>query len=73
MKVHAGVDTRTGFSHIITGTSANVHDSQQISELIRKDNEVVYGDPGYLVSSEQEAIKANESLSKIKFHLNKVF
>lgn len=47
MKVHAGVDAGTGFVHTITGTAANVHDSQEISKLIRRDDEVVYGDSGY--------------------------
>lgn len=50
--------------------AANVHDSQQISELIRKDDEVVYGDSGYLGAPEQDAIKSNESFSKIKFRIN---
>lgn len=71
MKVHAGVDAGTGFVHTITGTAANVHDSQQISELIRKDDEVVYGDSGYLAAAEQETIKSNESFSKIEFRINK--
>ncbi|MBQ8480095.1 MAG: IS5 family transposase [Akkermansia sp.] len=71
MKVHAGVDAGTGFVHTITGTAANVHDSQQISELIRKDDEVVYGASDYLGAPEQDAIKSNESFSKIKFRINK--
>ena len=71
MKVHAGVDAGTGFVHTITGTAANVHDSQQISELIRPDDEVVYGDSGYLGASEQEAIQTNEDFSKIEFRINK--
>ena len=71
MKVHAGVDAGTGFVHTITGTAANVHDSQQISELIRPDDEVIYGDSGYLGASEQEAIQTNEDFSKIEFRINK--
>lgn len=71
MKVHAGVDAGTGFVHTITGTAANVHDSQEISKLIRRDDEVVYGDSGYLGVSEQESIKSDEKLSKIEFRINK--
>ena len=71
MKVHTGVDAGTGFVHTITGTAANVHDSQQISELIRPDDEVVYGDSGYLGASEQEGIQTNEDFSKIEFRINK--
>ena len=57
--------------HTITGTAANVHDSQQISELIRKDDEVVYGDSGYLGAAKQEQIKTDEDFSKIEFRINK--
>ena len=71
MKVHAGVDAGTGFVHTITGTATNVHDFQQISELIRPDDEVVYGDSGYLGASEQEAIRSNENFSKIELRINK--
>lgn len=71
MKVHTGVDAGTGFVHTITGTAANVHDSRQISELIRNDDEVVYGDSGYLGAAEQESIKSNENFSKIEFRINK--
>lgn len=71
MTVHDGVDAGTGFVHTITGTSANVHDSQQISELIRPDDAVVYGDSGYHGESEQEAIKSDENFPKIEFRINK--
>lgn len=48
MKVHSGVDAGTGYVHTITGTSANVHDVSEAGNLIRKDDDVVYGDSGYL-------------------------
>ncbi len=48
MKCHAGVDAGTGYIHSIEATSANVHDITQAVKLIRADNEVVYGDSGYL-------------------------
>lgn len=71
MKVHAGVDAGSGYVHTITGTPANEHDSQQISELIRSDDEVVYGDSGYLGAAEQKKIKEDENFSKIEFRINK--
>lgn len=71
MKVHAGVDAGSGFVHTITGTAANVHDSQQASELIRNDDEVVYGDSGYLGIPKQESIKAKENFLQMKFRINK--
>ena len=67
MKVHAGVDAGTGFVHTITGTAANVHDSQQISELIRPDDEVVYGDSGYLGASEQVEYRQMKTFPKSSF------
>lgn len=44
MKVHAGVDAGSGYVHTITGTSANMHDVTETANLIREDDEVVYGD-----------------------------
>lgn len=71
MKVHVGVDAGSGYVHTIIGTAANEHDSQKISELIRRDDEVVYGDSGYLGAAEQEKIKSDEDFSKIEFRINK--
>ena len=48
MKCHVGVDAGTGYVHTIEVTPANVHDVTVCSELIREDDEVVYGDSGYL-------------------------
>ncbi len=47
MKVHSGTDSGSGYVHTITGTSANVHDIEETSKLIRHDDKVVYGDSGY--------------------------
>ena len=41
------------------------------ASLIRKNDVVVYRDSGYLIVSEQDAIKNNEQLSKISFRINK--
>ena len=48
MKVHAGVDSGSGYVHTITGTAVNVHDVTQAHSLSRDDDEVGYGDSGYL-------------------------
>lgn len=48
MKVHAGVDAGSGYVHTITGTSANMHDVTETAKFVREDDEVVYGDFGYL-------------------------
>ena len=70
MKVHAGVDAGTGYVHTITGTAANVHDSQETANLIREDDEVMYGDSGYLGVEKQEKVKEDEHLSKVEFRIN---
>lgn len=46
MKVHAGVEAGTGYVHTIESTAANIQDSKEASELIREDDDVVYGDSG---------------------------
>lgn len=71
MKVHAGVDAGSGYVHTITGTSANMHDVTETANLIREDDEVVYGDSGYLGAVNQLAIKDDEKKSKIEFRVNK--
>ena len=71
MKVHAGVDAGSGYVHTITGTSANMHDVTETANLIREDDEVVYGDSGYLGAVSQPAIKDDEKKSKIEFRVNK--
>ena len=48
MKCNIGVDSGSGLVHSITATSANVHDITEAHKLIRSDDEVVYGDSGYL-------------------------
>lgn len=60
MKVHAGVDAGSGYVHTITGTSANKHDVTETANLLREDDEVVYGDSGYLGAVNQPAIMEHE-------------
>ena len=67
MKVHSGVDAGTGYVHTITGTSANVHDVSEAGNLIRKDDDVVYGDSGYLNIEDH---LDEEQAAKIDFVIN---
>ena len=69
MKVHAGADVGTGYIHTITGTAANVHDIAETSKLLRKDDEVCYGDSGYLGVEKRPEITDNEHLSKVTFRI----
>jgi len=70
MKSHIGVDAGSGYVHSFETTSANVHDLVVVSKLIRGDDEVVYGDAGYLGIEKREDIKNNERLSSIDYRIN---
>lgn len=47
MRVHIGVDPMHGFVHSLTATAANAAEVKQTPELVRPDDDVVYGDAGY--------------------------
>ena len=71
MKCHIGVDAGSGLVHSIEITSANVHDVTVASKLIRDDDEVVYGDSGYIGIEKRPEIAGNEHLSKIEYRINR--
>lgn len=70
MKCHAGVDAGTGYVHTIEVTPANVHDVTVASKLVREDDEVVYGDSGYLGIEKREEVANDEHLSSIDYRIN---
>jgi transposase, IS5 family len=47
MKVHTGVDSKSGLVHSASVTAANVHDSQQLEHLLHGQEGRVYGDSAY--------------------------
>ena len=71
MKVHIGADAGSGYVHTITGTAANVHDIEEAPKLFREDDNVGYGDSGYLGIEKREEVKTDPNLSKIVFRINK--
>lgn len=71
MKVHAGVDAGSGYVHSITGTAANVHDVEETPNLIREDDEVVYGDSGYLGVEKRPEIQDNPDFKDVDFRINR--
>jgi IS5 family transposase len=71
MKCHIGVDAGSGLVHSIEVTSANVHDVTVAAKLIRDDDEVVYGDSGYIGIEKRPEIAGNEHLSKIEYRFNR--
>jgi len=71
MKCHAGVDAGSGLVHTIEVTAANVHDINVAADLIREDDEVVYGDSGYLGIEKREEIQSDEHLFAIEYRINR--
>lgn len=69
MKCHAGVDAWTGLVHTVEVTPANTHDITVTSKLIRPDDEVVYGDSGYIGIQKRPEICENEHLSSIDYRI----
>ena len=71
MKCHIGVDAGTGYVHTVTDTPTNVHDITETAKLIREDDEVVYGDSGYVGIQKRTEIKEDEHLSKIDYRITR--
>lgn len=55
MKVHIGVDSRTGLTHSASITSANVHDSRELPKLLHGNETRLYGDSAY--TGQKEVLK----------------
>ena len=71
-KAHIGVDAESGLVHTVKGTAANVHDVTQTSALLTGDEEVAYGDSGYLGADKREdAIIRNKQGKKIRYKINR--
>lgn len=47
MKMHIGVDSRTGLAHSAVLTAANVHDKHPLPDLLHGGEQGVYGDSAY--------------------------
>ena len=71
MKCHVGVDAGSGYVHTAEVTAANVHDVTVASKLLREDDQVVYGDSGYLGISKRPEIQENKYFSRIDFRINR--
>jgi IS5 family transposase len=58
MKMHIGVDSRTGLAHRAVVTAANVHDKHPLPDLLHGQEQRVYGDSAYASQQEQIESKA---------------
>jgi transposase, IS5 family len=57
MKVHVGTDLK-GVAHTAVVTTAKVHDSQQLDELLHGQEQVVYGDRAYIDEQKRQDFEA---------------
>jgi IS5 family transposase len=47
MKIHVGADVNSGAVHSVTVTPANTADIAELPNLLREDDQVIFGDAGY--------------------------
>ena len=69
MKAHIGVDAGTGYIHAVTATAASVHDLDEVTELVRPDDEVVYADAGYQGVGKRQEVLEDEHLSRVRWRV----
>jgi transposase, IS5 family len=69
MKAHIGVDAGSGYVHSVTCTAANVHDLDEMANLVRADDEVVYADAGYQGVDRRPEIADDEHLSTVEWRV----
>lgn len=66
MKVHVGVDAKSGLVHTAGATTGKVHDAKVMDNLIREDDTAVYGDKGYASEEKKAAAQAAGVLWAVK-------
>ena len=57
MKLHIGVDSQSGLVHSASVTAGNVHDSQELPNLLRGSETRLYGDSAYRGEKPRERLK----------------
>ena len=71
-KAHIGVDKDSGLVQKVKVTAANVSDVATMPELLTGEEEVVYGDSGYLgVEKREGAILKNKRGKRIRYKINR--
>lgn len=58
MKLHIGADSQSGLIHSASVTAGNVHDSQELPNLLHGGETRVYGDSAYRGEKQRERLKA---------------
>jgi IS5 family transposase len=59
MKLHVGTDAVHGMAHSAVVTTAKVHDSQVMAELLHGAETAIYGDRAYINDTKQQAYEAS--------------
>jgi len=57
MKAHIGVDAKSGLVHTAGNTTGSVHDAAVMDNLIREDDEIVFGDKGYVNEKKKKSAR----------------
>ena len=57
MKLHIGMDSQSGLIHSASVTSGNVHDSQELPNLLRGEETRLYGDSAYRGEKQKKRLK----------------
>jgi len=57
MKLHIGADSQTGLVHSASVTAANVHDSQEVPNLLHGEETRFYGDSAYRGQAQRERLR----------------
>jgi IS5 family transposase len=65
MKAHVGTDTKTGVVHTVVCTTASVHDSEEMEELLHGDEDEIYGDKAYVSSERQTRYESQGKVWKV--------
>jgi IS5 family transposase len=58
MKLHIGADSKTGLIHSASVTAGNVHDSQELPNLLHGEETRLYGDSAYRGKKQKARLKA---------------
>jgi transposase, IS5 family len=64
MKLHIGVDSKTGLAHSAVVTAANVHDKHPLPQLLHGAEREVFGDSAYASQQELIASKAPHAVDR---------
>ena len=69
MKAHIGADAGTGYVHSVAVTAASVHDLEEVTNLVRDDDEVAYTDAGYQGVDKRPEVTEDEHLATLEWRV----